>query len=155
MSEFEHLSSRRSVDEEHASRTSDNPGSLGLLPANQLADLVPIPIVAVHRDGTIVYANAAFTRLLGYDPEDVVGLHASRVLAGLDHVEGGLSTLRGERSEAIVDLRHREGWVLHAVASSSALLRDDDPVSLVTVFDVTEQLWSQSSYDPPFRTLAN
>lgn len=45
----------------------------------------------------------------------------------------------GER----VDLVHADGSTVRAWMSKSALLRDDDPVALVTFQDLTAQLWQQ------------
>jgi len=41
----------------------------------------------------------------------------------------------------VVELRHREDWMVRARMSNSAMMRRDDPVVLVTFDNLTEQLW--------------
>ena len=48
-------------------------------------------------------------------------------------------------AEQIVTLRHANGFTVRAKMSKSALLRGDDPVTLTTFQDLTEQLWTEGS----------
>jgi hypothetical protein len=48
-------------------------------------------------------------------------------------------------AEQIVTLRHADGFTVRAKMSKSALLRGDDPVTLTTFQDLTEQLWTEGS----------
>jgi hypothetical protein len=42
----------------------------------------------------------------------------------------------------LVELAHRDGSVVRALMSKSALMRGDDQIALVTFQDLTEQLWA-------------
>jgi hypothetical protein len=48
-------------------------------------------------------------------------------------------------AEQIVTLRHADGFTVRAKMSKSALLRGDDPLTLTTFQDLTEQLWTEGS----------
>ena len=93
----------------------------------------------MHDDATVICANPACTQLLGYRLDELIDSPAERLLTNTDRSRSGLASLRG-RSHTMIDLRHRDGWTVHALASMSALLRDTDPVSLVAVYDITDQL---------------
>ncbi|WP_187776497.1 PAS domain-containing protein [Antrihabitans cavernicola] len=121
-------------------------GYLERLPITLVLDRFPIPILAVHEDGVIVYVNAAFADMLGYGcSSELIDRRAELLLADTDHTKFGIGCLRGEPSR--VDLRHREGWTLHTLVSTSALVRADDPVALVAVHDMTEQLWARTTFE--------
>ena len=42
----------------------------------------------------------------------------------------------------IVELAHKDGSVVRALMSRSALMRTDDQIALATFQDLTEQLWA-------------
>jgi len=42
----------------------------------------------------------------------------------------------------LVELAHRDGSVVRALTSKSALMRADDQIALITFQDPTEQLWA-------------
>jgi hypothetical protein len=42
----------------------------------------------------------------------------------------------------VVELRHGERWAVRARMSTSALMRRNDPVVLVTFENLTERLWT-------------
>jgi diguanylate cyclase (GGDEF)-like protein/PAS domain S-box-containing protein len=108
-------------------------------------------VKVVDLDGTLLYANAAFERILGYDPEEAVG-----TMNVLDHVhpddlglvseetekalaEGGTATNKAEYR-----FRHADGsW--RWVESMGTYLSDDPAVGgvVVTVRDVTERRKSE------------
>jgi PAS domain S-box-containing protein len=108
-------------------------------------------VKVVDLDGTLLYANAAFERILGYDPEEAVG-----TMNVLDHVhpddlglvseetekalaEGGTATNKAEYR-----FRHADGsW--RWVESMGTYLSDAPAVGgvVVTVRDVTERRKSE------------
>ena len=118
------------------------------MPATDVLDLFPVPILALDRDGVIVYVNPSFANLVGYRSEELIDTPAASLLTDSQSSDAGIDCLRG-RSRNRIDLRHRDEWTVHAVASASALMRDDDPVSLVAVYDLTDQLWARSSCEAP------
>jgi diguanylate cyclase (GGDEF)-like protein/PAS domain S-box-containing protein len=101
----------------------------------------------VDLDGTLLYANAAFKRILGYDPEEAVG-----TMNVLDYVHPDDLGLVGEKTESALAeggtatskaeyrFRHADGsW--RWVESVGTYLSDDPAVGgvVVTVRDVTER----------------
>ncbi|MEB4210090.1 PAS domain-containing protein [Mycobacterium sp. 94-17] len=113
---------------------------LSELPAVVVLERFPVPTLAIARDGTILFANTAFASMVGYQPENVAGLAFSQLF----HMDpAALSALSSVDALAnmVVELRHSEGWTVRARMSKSALLRRDDPVTLVTFDNLTERLW--------------
>ena len=114
--------------------------ALTRLPAMVLLDRIPIPALAMARDGIILFANTAFAEMMGYQPDGLAGLVFQEIF---DTVPAVLRALSGVDALAnlVVELRHREGWTVRARMSNSALMRRDDPVVLVTFENLTERLW--------------
>jgi len=108
-------------------------------------------VKVVDLDGTLRYANAAFGRILGYEPEEVGG-----TMNVLDHVHpDDLGLVREETEKALAEggtaankveyrFRHADGsW--RWVESVGTYLSDDPAVGgvVVTVRDVTERRESE------------
>jgi PAS domain S-box-containing protein len=115
--------------------------TLKRLPAMVLLERIPVPTLAMARDGIILFANAAFAEMVGYPPDALPQLAFPEIF---DAVPAVLCATSGVDALAnlVVDLRHREGWTVRARMSSSALMRRDDQVVLVTFEDLTERLWT-------------
>ena len=109
------------------------------LPAVAVLERLPIPSVAMTRDGIILFANTAFAEMVGYQPDGLAGLAFQEAF---HTVPAALCALSGVDALAnlVVQLRHCEGWTVLARMSKS-LMRRDDPVVLVTLEDLTERLW--------------
>ncbi|KAA0023959.1 PAS domain S-box protein [Antrihabitans cavernicola] len=128
-------------------------GYLQRLPASILLDRLPVPILAVHLDGTIVHANPAFEDMLGFEQNAVVGRETADVLAAiLADDTTAIEYLRGAAGD-IISLVAEDGSTVRAVVSESVFTRKDDPVALVCFHDVTEQLWDAKriSTTPSYR----
>jgi PAS domain-containing protein len=100
---------------------------------------IPVPTLAMARDGIILFANTAFAEMVGYRPHRLVG----SAFAEIFHtVPATICALSGVDALAnlVVELQHCEGWTVRARMSRVALMPCDDPV-LVTFEDLTEQLW--------------
>jgi PAS domain S-box-containing protein len=110
------------------------------LPATVLLERIPIPILAMARDGIILFANTAFVEMVGYPPDGLAGLAFPEIF---DTVPAVLCALSGVDALAnlVVELRHREGWMVRARMTKNSALVRDDPVDLVTFEDLTERLW--------------
>ncbi len=116
------------------------------IPAKLLLDRLPVPILAVHQDGTVVHANVAFEHMLGYPRSELIEHPAERIFADTDTGNPTAGAVRlHERAGDVVDLLHTDGSTVKALVSKSALVREEDPVALVAFCDVTEQLWTQGS----------
>ena len=113
------------------------------LPAVVALERLPVPALAMSRDGIIVFANAAFAEMLGYERDGLAGAAFPEIF---DTLPAGKATLSGVDALAnlVVQLRHCEGWTVRARMSNSALMRRDDPLVLVTFDNLTDWLWGTS-----------
>jgi len=114
--------------------------TLEQLPARVVLERIPVPVLAVGQDGTILFANGAFAEMLGHTPEAVRSMKFHQIFHTMPADGSPVSVLRAHAG-LIVELAHRDGSVVRARMSKSALLRGDDPVVLATFQDLTEQLW--------------
>ena len=112
------------------------------LPAAVALERLPVPSLAMAHDGMMLFANTAFAEMVGYEQDALVG---SAFEETFQTVPAALCALSGVEAVAnlVVQLRHREGWVVRARMSKSALMRHDDPVILVTFDNLTERLWAE------------
>jgi PAS domain S-box-containing protein len=110
------------------------------LPAVVALERLPVPALALSRDGIVLFANPAFAEMVGYEQHGLAGTAFPEIF---HHVLPGVTALSGVAALAdlVVELRHREGWTVRARMSKSALKRRDDPLVLVTFNDLTDRLW--------------
>ena len=94
------------------------------LPALVMLERIPAPVLVVAHDGGILFANTAFREMLGYPKDSALPLHFHQGLPG-----------------ELVELVHRDGFLVHATMTRSELQCHDDALALITFNDVTEQLW--------------
>ena len=52
---------------------------LDQLPARLVLERIPVPSLAIARDGRILFANEAFAEMLGYSTEDVLAMDFSKL----------------------------------------------------------------------------
>jgi PAS domain-containing protein len=110
------------------------------LPAVVALERIPVPTLAVARDGMILFANTAFADMVGYRQDRLAGLAFPEILHTVPAAIGALSGVDA-LANLVVELQHCEGWTVRAKMSKSALMRCDDPVVLVTFENLTERLW--------------
>ncbi|MEA3201324.1 MAG: hypothetical protein QOE90_2752 [Thermoplasmata archaeon] len=99
--------------------------------------------VAIHEDGTILEANAAFARLFGYGPDEVAGLTAFDIVAPEDH-----ETIRhriASRDDAPYEVkgRRRDGTRFDAEITARDLPHEGRSVRVVAIRDVSERSTAQ------------
>lgn len=111
------------------------------LPSALLLDRLPVPILAVHENGSVVFVNRAFEDLLGCRRTELVDSPAERLFADDSDDRPAVVRTR-EYAHQIAELRHADGSTVKVLVSDSVLVRDDDPVAVVVMLDVTEQLWT-------------
>jgi PAS domain-containing protein len=126
-------------------RRNGSPGDSAMdilmrLPAVAVLERIPVPSLAMVRDGIILFANTAFAEMVGYRQDRLAGSAFPEIF---HTVPAALCALSGVDALAnlVVELQHCEGWTVRARMSKSALKRFDDPVVLVTFENLTEQLW--------------
>jgi len=129
------------VERRRNGSSGDSPTDiLRRLPAVVVLERIPVPTLAMARDGIILFANTAFAEMVGYEQEGLAGLAFPEIF---HTVPAEVAALSGVDAVAnlVVQLRHCEGWTVQARMSKSALMRRDDRVVLVTFDDLTERLW--------------
>ena len=131
----------QAMDRRRTTRASQSPmEALEQLPALVLLERIPIPTLAVLRDGTIVFANSAFAEMVGRAADEVVSMRFHDVFYGAPTTESALSVVDG-LANMVVELAHQDGSTVRALMSRSALRRSDDEIALATFQDLTEHLW--------------
>jgi PAS domain S-box-containing protein len=129
------------VDRRQNSQDELNPMALlSQLPALVVLERLPVPVLAIAEDGTIVFANTAFAEMLGYSSDAVRSLKFAEIFHTMPVDESAVSVVRAN-ADLIVELVHSDTSIVRARLSKSALLRGTDPVALATFQDLTEQLW--------------
>jgi PAS domain-containing protein len=125
-------------------------GYLDELSARVLLDRLPIPAIAVGDDGIVAFANPACQTMLGHLKISLVGRPLTEFL-GIRPTTAAeaVSNLRNAADTTTV-WAHPTNGMVKVVASRPLLLRADDPVTLVTLTDVTDWLWTTETahYDP-------
>ena len=114
--------------------------TLKQLPALVVLERIPVPVLAIANDGALVFANSAFSEMVGRAPADVVSLKFHEILQLPLTTESAVTVVQSLANE-VVELAHRDGSSVRALMSRSALIRADDDIALATFQDLTEQLW--------------
>jgi hypothetical protein len=111
------------------------------LPAVVVLERIPVPTLAMARDGIILFREYGVCGDGGSPAGRVGGVGFFEIF---DTVPAAVGALAGVDALAnlVVELRHCEGWTVRARMSKSALMRRDDPVVLVTFENLTERLWT-------------
>ena len=105
-----------------------------------LLERIPVPMLAIPQDGTIVFANKAFAEMVGREADEVVVLKFHDVFHAALETESVLSVVDG-LANMVVEFAHKDGSTVCPLMSRSALRRSDDEIALATFQDLTEQLW--------------
>jgi PAS domain S-box-containing protein len=116
--------------------------ALDQMPAQIVLERIPVPSLAIGRDGRILFANQAFADMVGRSSETLLSMEFSQLFRALPTDESPVSVVR-KYADQLVELMHADGSLVRAQMSKSALMRDDDPLALATFHDLTEQLWVQ------------
>jgi PAS domain S-box-containing protein len=113
--------------------------ALTQMPALALLERISEPVLGIARDGKVVFANTAFCEMLGYTQEVMLTLDIDQI-SNLDG-QSAFTLMRAD-ADAPVRFVHREGFIVAATMSTSALRRDDDPLAIAIFKDLTDQLWN-------------
>jgi PAS domain S-box-containing protein len=112
------------------------------LPALVVLERIPVPVLAVARDGTLLFANSAFSEMVGRASDEVLSLKFDDIfhLSPTTESESPIDVVQA-LANMVVELAHGDGTSVRALMSRSALIRSDDDIALATFQDLTEQLW--------------
>ena len=116
--------------------------TLKQLPALVVLERIPIPVLAISSDGSILFTNTAFAAMVGCEPEEVLALKFHQIFHTAPESESLLSVVHALANK-LVELAHKDGSVVRALMSRSAVLRADDQFALAAFQDLTEQLWEE------------
>src|SRR6516165_3779610 len=114
------------------------------MPALGILERIPEPVLAIARDGKVLFANTAFCDMLGYTQEAVLTLDIRQI----SNVDGqSVFTRMRAHADEPVQFVHRDGFVVATTMSMSALRRHDDPLAIAMFKDLTEQLWNTDALE--------
>ena len=130
------------VDRRQPGQAWQSPSTkLRQMPVVVVLQRMPVPVLAIDEDGFILFANAAFTAMVGYTLDSILRLKFHQIVRNLPIGAPAATTMRAY-GDQLVELAHHDGSTVLASMSKSAMLRYDDGVALVTFHDLTEKLWS-------------
>jgi len=110
---------------------------ISLTPVGRSAALL---IRAIAHDGSILFTNTAFAEMVGREPDEVLSLRFHQIFHQVPASEYLLSVVHA-LANMLVELAHKDGSIVRALMSRSALMRADDQFALAVFQDLTVQLW--------------
>lgn len=116
--------------------------SLEQLPALIVLERMPVPVLAIGQDGSILFTNTAFAEMVGWTPDEVLAQKFHQIFHRAPASESSLSIVHA-LANMIVELAHKDGSVVRALMSRSAVRRADDQFALAAFQDLTKQLWEE------------
>jgi PAS domain S-box-containing protein len=134
MNHNQHVERRRNGKPESPMTT------LQQLPALVVLERIPVPVLAIAQDGAVLFANTAFSEMVGRAPDEVLTLKFDEIFHLPPTTDSAVSVVQALANE-VVELAHQDGSSVRALMSRSALIRADEQLALATFQDLTEQLW--------------
>jgi PAS domain S-box-containing protein len=113
------------------------------LPALVVLERIPVPVLAIGHDGSILFANTAFADMVGYAPDEALSLRFEQIFHQAPTSDSLLAAVHA-LANMVVELAHSDGSVVRAMMSKSAVMRADDQFALAIFQDLTEQLWEEA-----------
>jgi len=115
-----------------------------------LFQVSPDPICVTRQDtGQFIEINPAFTQTFGWSAEQVIGRTAEEIGLWAESIERAQRIERVIREQALsnvaVVVNHRNGSPLTCVISSRLISVDDQPCSVTTLRDITQQQRSEAA----------
>src|SRR6516165_1981985 len=113
------------------------------MPGLVVLERLPAPTLAVDCEGTILFANGAFSDMLGHARDELLAMKFGDVFCGPATYRSAVALIHAH-ADRLVKLAHKDGHPVWASMSKSALRRCDDLLALATFRDHTEELWLNS-----------
>src|ERR1700755_2310481 len=105
----------RAVERRRNRQESQSPMTpLQQLPALVALERIPVPVLAIGHDGSILFANTAFAEMVGCEPDEVLSLRFDQVFHQAPASESLLSVLQAF-ANTVVELMHTDGWIVRAL----------------------------------------
>jgi PAS domain S-box-containing protein len=118
--------------------------TLKQMPALVVLERIPVPMLAIAHDGSLLFANTAFAEMVGRELDEVLSLRFDQVFHRAPASEF-LLTLVHALADMVVELAHKDGTVVRALMSQSAVMRADDQFALAAFRDLTAMLWERTA----------
>jgi PAS domain S-box-containing protein len=112
------------------------------LPTLVVLDRLPVPVLAIAHDGTIWFTNTAFAEMVGRERDELLSLRFDQIFHQAPPSESMPSVVHA-LANTVVELVHKDGSIVRALVSRSALMRADDQFALAVFQDLTKQLWEE------------
>jgi PAS domain S-box-containing protein len=131
------------VDRRQNRQQSQSPmTTLQQLPALVVLERIPVPVLAIGHDGRILFTNTAFAEMVGCEADEVLALRFHEIFHQAPASDSLLSVVHA-LANMVVELAHKDGSVVRALMSKSAVMRADDQFALAAFQDLTVQLWEE------------
>ena len=96
----------RMMERRREGRTNSPMETLQQLPALVVLERLPVPVLAVAEDGTILFANSAFGLMLGHPVEDVLAMKFQDIFCSAP--DGSIVSVVREHADQPAELRHSD-----------------------------------------------
>lgn len=109
-------------------------------PLYDVLNYLPDGIIIVDERGVILFANDAFSEMIGYDSTILLGLNMLSLLADIDVFQECISTVmkEGKSLNTETDFIHREGRIVQTVKSVRMIRHNEHIRFFVNIRNLTE-----------------
>lgn len=109
-------------------------------PLYDILNYLPDGVIIVDERGVVLFANDAFSEMVGYDATILTGLNMLSLLADIDVFQECLSTVmrEGKSLNAETDFIHREGNIVQTIKSVRMIRHHEQIRFFVNIRNLTE-----------------
>lgn len=109
-------------------------------PLYDVLNYLPDGIIMVDERGVILFANEAFSEMLGYECDQLLGLNILSLLADIDVFQACIAKVmqEGKSLDTDTDFLHSDGNIIHTVKSVRMIRHNDHVRFFVNVRNLTE-----------------
>lgn len=109
-------------------------------PLYDVLNYLPDGILMVDERGVILFANEAFSEMVGYEPSLLLGLNMLSLLADIDVFQECIQTVmsEGKSLDADTDFIHRNGTIIQAIKSVRMIQHKEHRRFFVNVRNLTD-----------------
>ncbi|MDD2951004.1 MAG: EAL domain-containing protein [Sulfuricurvum sp.] len=109
-------------------------------PLYDVLNYLPEGILMVDERGVILFANEAFSEMVGYENDLLLGLNILSLLADIDVFSKCITKVmdEGKSLDAETDFLHRDGRIVQAIKSVRMIRKDDHVRFFVNIRNLTD-----------------